>query len=162
MDLHVFPIPIPPPTSLPIPSLWVFPVHQQGTDLSEACVSYKTYIFFMSVSSQVQLWDSHPLHRKKQAFFFSAMLTLGCLSWEVPSWVLSLSSWHFMTFSSSSWGFGTHIQHHQSLSVHWGKDGEGQEGSAQTSRRTEHSGAVQGLGDSDKTRTLETLTKQVT
>ena len=28
MNLHVFPIPIPPPACLSIPSLWVFPVHQ--------------------------------------------------------------------------------------------------------------------------------------
>ena len=28
MELHVFPIPIPPPTSLSTPSIWVFPMHQ--------------------------------------------------------------------------------------------------------------------------------------
>ena len=133
--------------------------------MSAACVSSKTHIFFfMSVSSQVQVWDSHPLHCKNQFcfVFFPATPTLGCLSWKAPSWVLSVSSWHFMTFSSSFWGLDTHIQRHWILSVHWGKDGKGQEGWAQTSRRSEHSGGVEGLGDSDKTRTLETLTKQVT
>ena len=34
MDLYVFPIPIPPPTSLSTRSLWVFPVHQAWTLVS--------------------------------------------------------------------------------------------------------------------------------
>ena len=34
MDLHVFPIPITPPTSLSTRFLWVFPVHQAGALVS--------------------------------------------------------------------------------------------------------------------------------
>ena len=52
MDLHVFPILIPPPASLPIPSLWVFPVHQP-----RAPVSCNWCIFFFIVVDFVIHWN---------------------------------------------------------------------------------------------------------
>ena len=45
MDLHVFPIPIPPPASLPFSFLWVFPVHSYW-EFSEEMVVWKSTCLF--------------------------------------------------------------------------------------------------------------------
>ena len=72
MDLLVFPIPIPPPTSLLIPSLWVIPVHQPWALVSciqRACLVHPTCLFHafnlyscpMFLMMECQLFSSEPL-----------------------------------------------------------------------------------------------------
>ena len=56
MDLHVFPIPIPPPTSLSTRFLWVFPVHQAWALVS--CIQPGLVICFTLDNIHVSMLSS--------------------------------------------------------------------------------------------------------
>ena len=50
MDLHVFPVPIPPPTSLSTQVLWVFPVHQARALVS--CIQHDPVIPLLGIHTE--------------------------------------------------------------------------------------------------------------
>ena len=83
MDLHVFPIPIPPPTSLPIPSLWVILVHQPWALVS--CIQPGLAICFTIDNIHISMLFSQiipPLPsptQSKSLFYTSVSLFLSCI-----------------------------------------------------------------------------------
>ena len=83
MDLHVFSILNPPPTSLPVPSLWVIPVHQPQALVS--CIPPGLVICFTldnihvsKLFSQIIPPSPSPIE-SKSLFCTSVSLFLSCI-----------------------------------------------------------------------------------
>ena len=83
MDLHVFPIPIPPSDSLSIPSLWVFPAYQPRALVS--CIQPGLVICFTFDNIHVSTLFSQiipPLPspiESKRLFYTTVSLFLSCI-----------------------------------------------------------------------------------
>ena len=74
MGVHVFPILNPPPTSLPIPSLWVIPVHQPRAP----CIKHGLAIHFTCDNLYVSMPFSHiipplPSPRESKRLFYTSV-----------------------------------------------------------------------------------------
>ena len=97
MGVHVFPILNPPPTSLPIPSLWVIPVHQPQAPVS--CTEPGLAIRFTYDNLHVSMPFSRmilPLPSPKESkrlFYTSVSLLLS----RMQSYHYLLSKFHIYT-----------------------------------------------------------------
>ena len=83
MDLHVFPILNPPPSSLPIPPLWVIPVHQPqalGSSIQPGLAICFTLdnIHVLMLFSQFIPPSPSPIE-SKSLFYTSVSVFLSCI-----------------------------------------------------------------------------------
>ena len=66
MGVHVFPVLIPPPTSLPIPSLWVIPVHQPWALVSGILLSFaESFNFVLGLKDLLTKETAGYIHNKQ-------------------------------------------------------------------------------------------------
>ena len=89
MDLHVFPILIPSPTSLSTPSLWVFPVHQPRALVS--CIQPKLAICFTVDKIHVlmlfsQIIPPSPSPIESESLFYTYLVLVSFGISPIPGW----------------------------------------------------------------------------
>ena len=76
MGIHVFPILNSPPTSLPIPSLWVITVHQlQGSCIKPGLVIHFLYTIHVSMTSP-QIIPPSPFPTESKRLFYTSVSLL--------------------------------------------------------------------------------------
>ena len=85
MELHAFPIPIPPPSSLSTRSLWVFPVHQARAPVS--CIQPELVICFTVDNIHVLMLFSQnippsPSPTESKSLFCTSMSLRGRILYE--------------------------------------------------------------------------------